>query len=80
MRRQEGCFMKLKIFTVLIFTALVALVPVLAQSKPRVGSTRMRPQLFHDRTPKVRTHDTHLHEVHARPAKSPPPTSAKEEF
>jgi hypothetical protein len=79
MRRQEGCFMKLKIFTVLIFTALVVLVPALAQAKPMTTS-HMRPQLFHDRTPKVRTHDSHKHEVRVRPVKSPPPPSAKEEF
>lgn len=72
--------MKLKIFTVLIFTALVALVPALAQSKPRVGSTHMRPQLFHDRAPKVRTHDSHVHEVRVRPAKSQPPPAVKEDY
>jgi hypothetical protein len=65
----------------LIVTALVVLlVPALAQAKPRAISTHLRPQLFHDRAPKVRTRDSHLREVRVRPAKSQPPPSAKEEF
>jgi len=69
--------MKLKIISIAL---LVALVPAFAQAKPISTSTHMRPQLFHDRTPKARTRDSHMHAVHARPAKSQPPPSAKEEF
>ena len=60
--------MKLKI-TIALF---VALVPALAQAKP-MSSAHMRPQLFHDRAPKVRTHTSRVHEVHLPPQKSPPP-------
>jgi hypothetical protein len=56
--------MKLKIFTAAL---MVVLVPALAQAKPRTASAHMRPQLFHDRTPKARTHD----HVHVRQAKTP---------
>jgi len=68
--------MKLKIFTALV----VFLVPVLAQAKPRTATARMRPQLFHDRTPKVRTHDAHTHEGRVRPLRTSSPPQVKEEF
>ena len=44
--------MKLKISIAL----LLVLAPALASARPRTTSIRMRPQLFHDRTPKARVH------------------------
>ncbi len=55
--------MRLKIFTALV----VFLVPVLAQAKP--VTTHTRPQLFRDRAPKVRLHDTRTHDTRVRAAK-----------
>jgi hypothetical protein len=68
--------MKLKISIAL----LIALTPALAQAKPRSGGTHMRPQLFHDRTPKARPRDSRLHEVRMPAPKSPPPAAVKEEY
>jgi hypothetical protein len=60
---------------------LLALTPALAQARPKVASAHMRPQLFHDRAPKARVHETRLHEVHLPPPKSPPPPApAKDDF
>jgi hypothetical protein len=41
----------------LTIALLVALAPVVAQAKPMSGSTHMRPQLFHDRSPKAHMHN-----------------------
>jgi hypothetical protein len=68
--------MKLKIALVL----LMALTPALAQAKPKSGSSHMRPQLFHDRTPKARTLNSHVHEIRLPTPKSPPPLPVKEDF
>jgi hypothetical protein len=68
--------MKLKIFTALV----IFLVPLLAQARPRSATAHMRPQLFHDRTPKVRTEYAHTHETKVRQPKSPPPPPVKEDF
>lgn len=68
--------MKLKIFTALV----VFLVPVLAQARPKTPTAHMRPQLFRDRAPKARLHDTHTHENKMPPLKSPPPPPVKEDF
>ena len=51
-RCSRRIFMKLKISIAL----LLVLAPALASARPRTTSTRMRPQLFHDRTPKARVH------------------------
>jgi hypothetical protein len=44
--------MKLKITIAL----LLAIAPSLASARPRMAGSRMRPQLFHDRTPKAHVH------------------------
>lgn len=46
--------MKLKLSIAL----LLVLAPALASAKPRTMSSHMRPQLFHDRTPKAHVHVT----------------------
>ena len=76
MRRQKGAFVKTKIY----IAVFLALTPAFAQAKPRSASARMRPQLFHDRAPKARTHDARLHEVRVPALKSPPPAPVKEDF
>ena len=60
---------------------LVALAPVVAQAKPISGSAHMRPQLFHDRSPKahVRTVGHARKTPGAGPAKSQPPVVAQQE-
>jgi len=68
--------MKLKIS----IAVLLALAPVLAQAKPISSSAHLRPQLFHDRTPKARVPATHVHQVRVAPPKSPPPPAVKEDF
>lgn len=68
--------MKSRIFIVL----LLALAPSLAVAKPKTASSHMRPQLFRDRAPRVRLHETHPHEARVRPLKSPPPPAVKEDF
>lgn len=68
--------MKLKVFIALV----IFLVPVLAQAKPRTATAHMRPQLFHDRTPKARTHDARPRGTKVRQPKSPPPPAVKEDF
>jgi hypothetical protein len=68
--------MKLKICTALV----IFLVPVFALAKPKIGASHMRPQLFRDRAPKARLHDSHTHEIRMRPPKSPPPPPVKEDF
>jgi hypothetical protein len=72
----ERLLMKLKISIAL----LAALTAVFAQAKPISSSAHMRPQLFHDRTPKIRTHESRAHETRVRPQKSQPPPAAKEDF
>jgi hypothetical protein len=49
--------MKLKIFTAL----LVALAPALAFASQRTPTAHLRPQLYHDRTPKARVHQSLPH-------------------
>jgi hypothetical protein len=44
--------MKLKVSIAL----LLVLTPALASARPRTMGTHMRPQMFHDRTPKARVH------------------------
>jgi hypothetical protein len=51
--------MKLK-FTIAL---LLALAPSLAVAKPKTVTSHMRPQLFRDRTPKVRVREARFHEV-----------------
>lgn len=71
-RQQKGCFMKLKIYIALLLT----LAPVIAQAKPRSTSVHTRPQLYHDRAPKVRSHDYHMREERMKASQSPTrPTS-----
>ena len=66
-RQQKGCFMKLKISIAL----LLALAPVVAQAKPRSTSAHMRPQLYHDRAPKERSHDYHVREERMKASRTP---------
>jgi hypothetical protein len=68
--------MRLKIFTALV----VLLVPVFAQAKPRTATVHMRPQLFRDRAPKVRLHDTRTHDTKVRSPRSGPSSQVKENF
>jgi hypothetical protein len=51
--------MKLKLSIAL----LLALAPSLAVAKPKTVTNHMRPQLFRDRTPKVRVREARFHEV-----------------
>lgn len=48
---------KLSVVTALLLT----LTPVLAFATPRTSGAHMRPQLFHDRTPKVHIHQIKPH-------------------
>ena len=52
MQVHRRIFMKLKVSIAL----LLVLAPALASARPRTMGTHMRPQLFHDRTPKARVH------------------------
>jgi hypothetical protein len=45
----------------LIIALLLTLTPTLALAKPKTGSSHMRPQLFHDRTPKAHVHSAKPH-------------------
>jgi hypothetical protein len=58
--------MKLKIYIAL----LLALTPALAQAKPR-STPYTRPQLYHDRSPKVRLHDYHMREERMKASRMP---------
>jgi hypothetical protein len=40
---------------------LLALTPTLALAKPKSGGAHMRPQLYHDRTPKAHVHTAKPH-------------------
>jgi hypothetical protein len=40
---------------------LLSLIPTLAFAKPKTGSAHLRPQLFHDRTPKAHVHSAKPH-------------------
>jgi len=66
--------MKLKISIAM----LLALAPVFAQAKP-ASSAHLRPQLFHDRSPKARVPSAHVHQVRVPQPKSPPPPAVKED-
>jgi hypothetical protein len=60
--------MRLKISIAL----LLALAPSLAFARPRTATTHMRPQLYRDRTPKVRVRDAAgARQGHGSPAKAP---------
>jgi hypothetical protein len=67
--------MKLRISLVL----LLALTPALSYARPKTATAHMRPQLFRDRAPKARTHDSHVHEVRVPGPKSPPPPPVPED-
>jgi hypothetical protein len=49
---------------------LLALAPSLAFAKPRTATVHMRPQVYRDRTPKVRVRDAAARQGHASPAKA----------
>jgi hypothetical protein len=49
--------MKLRLSIALLLTLL----PTLALAKPHGSSSHMRPQLFHDRTPRVHEHSSKPH-------------------
>jgi hypothetical protein len=49
--------MKLKVTIAL----LLALAPALASASSREPSARMRPQMYHDRSPKARIHEARPH-------------------
>jgi hypothetical protein len=72
----KGCSMKVRISIALF----LALAPSLVFARPKTATSHMRPQLFRERTPKARLHETHPHEAHVRTLKSPPPPVAKEDF
>jgi hypothetical protein len=60
--------MKLKFLIVL----LLALAPSLAVAKPKTATAHMHPQLFRDRAPKVRVHETRTtRQGRTSPAKTP---------
>lgn len=40
---------------------LLSLTPTLALAKPKTASAHLRPQLFHDRTPKAHVHSAKPH-------------------
>ncbi len=40
---------------------LLSLTPTLALAKPKAASAHLRPQLFHDRTPKAHVHTAKPH-------------------
>lgn len=64
----------------IIIALVLALVCPLAFAKPKTAGSHMRPQLFRDRAPKARLHETHPHEIRVRAPKSPPPPPVKEDF
>jgi hypothetical protein len=70
--------MKLRLPLLLLLT----LIPALAFAKPKTATAHMRPQLFHDRTPKVRTHEVPPHQTHTTPSKiqQPPPPQKDDQF
>jgi hypothetical protein len=49
--------MKLRISIAL----LLAMIPTLALANSRTGGSHLRPQLFHDRTPKAHVHSAKPH-------------------
>jgi hypothetical protein len=53
----EGLVMKLK----LSIAMFLVLAPALAHARPTTSGVHMRPQLLHDRTPKVRDHTPAVH-------------------
>lgn len=59
---------------------MLVLVPSLAFARPKTATSHMRPQLFRDRTPKVRPHVAHVHESKLPSPKAPPPPPVKEDF
>jgi hypothetical protein len=70
LQRQKRLVMKLR-FSIAL---LIALAPVVAQAKPISGGGHMRPQLFHDRSPKphIRTVGR-ARKTPSAPAKAQPP-------
>jgi hypothetical protein len=68
--------MKLRISLVL----LLALTPALSYARPKTATAHMRPQLFRDRAPKARTHDTRARGPHGTPVKNPPVLSQGDPF
>jgi hypothetical protein len=68
--------MKLRISIVV----LMALTPALVSAKPKTPTAHVRPQLFRDRAPKARLHDSHVREVKVKPPKSTPLPAVKEDF
>jgi len=48
--------MKMKLYITLLLALIPALAPSFAEAKPRTSGTHMRPQLFHDRAPKIHSH------------------------
>jgi hypothetical protein len=68
--------MRLKISIAL----LLALAPSLAFARPKTATSHMRPQLFRDRTPKVRSRVNLVHATKLPATKSPPPPAVKDDF
>jgi hypothetical protein len=68
--------MRLKISIAL----LLSLAPALAFAKPRTATAHMHPQLFRDRAPKIRVHDTRSRGPHATPVKTAPVVSQGDPF
>jgi hypothetical protein len=60
--------MKLRI----IIAMVLALAPSMAFARPKSATARMRPQLFRDRTPKVRVPEAHLRTVRGTTVKNAP--------
>jgi hypothetical protein len=61
-------------------TLLLALAPALAFGKPKTATPHMHPQLYRDRTPKVRVRDTGSRQGHGSPAKAPQATAQGDPF
>lgn len=59
---------------------LLAVAPSAAFARPKTATSHMRPQLFRDRTPKVRQHVNLVHEAKLPAPKSPPPPAVKDDF
>jgi hypothetical protein len=68
--------MRLKISIAL----LLALAPSLAFAKPKTATAHMHPQLFRDRTPKVKVRDVRARGPHGTPVKTPPVVSQGDPF
>jgi hypothetical protein len=61
-------------------TLLLALAPSLAFAKPRTATAHMHPQVYRDRTPKVRVRDAGARQGHGAPPKATPVAAQGDPF